>query len=75
MASWLLLGLYSLMSKLSYKQTQDLTRVFVIFHNKNFSSFIDSTRFQLFCPAALLRKYSAIPFQTAALSTPANPGS
>jgi hypothetical protein len=36
MATWLFAGLYNLMSKLHYKQTQDLTRVFVIFNNKNF---------------------------------------
>ena len=29
-------GFYGLMSKLCYKQTQDLTAVIVIFHNKNF---------------------------------------
>jgi hypothetical protein len=29
------------MSKLSYKQTQDLTRVFVIFDDENFFSSLD----------------------------------
>src|SRR5258708_5324500 len=29
-------GLYRMMSNLCYKQTQDLTAVMVIFHNKNF---------------------------------------
>jgi hypothetical protein len=36
---------------------------------------LTQTRLQLFCPTALLRKYSKISrFQTAVLSTPANPG-